>query len=97
MSMGAARSRLAMQFLSGKFFRSLVARVKAWKTARGGSSPIVAASLIKFATFTPAIHRDVSPNGVRVYSLCGCCGARMNASATLCEECAQKKRPARPL
>ncbi|HEY4217360.1 MAG TPA: hypothetical protein VGM67_09485 [Gemmatimonadaceae bacterium] len=57
----------------------------------------MAASLIKFATLAPAIHRDVTPHGVRVYSLCGCCGARMNASATLCEGCAQKKRPAQPL
>ncbi|HMA24431.1 MAG TPA: hypothetical protein VKP00_10565 [Gemmatimonadaceae bacterium] len=43
------------------------------------------------------IHRDVTPNGVRVYSLCATCGARLHASATLCEECAQKRsRPARP-
>jgi hypothetical protein len=97
MSKGAARSRLAMQFLSGKFFRGLVARVKAWNSNRRASSPIVTASLIKFATFTPSIHRDVTPNGVRVYSLCGCCGARLSASATLCDGCAQKKRPARPL
>ncbi len=43
------------------------------------------------------IHRDVSRNGVRVFSLCGCCGARLQASATLCEECAAKRRPARPI
>jgi hypothetical protein len=42
------------------------------------------------------IHRDVSPNGVRVYSLCGSCGARLQASATLCEECAQGRSRSAP-
>jgi hypothetical protein len=86
-----------MQFLSGQFFRRLLARVKAWKSYRREAYPLITPSLIKLATYTPAIHRDVSSNGVRFYSVCGCCGARMNASATLCEGCAQKKRPARPI
>jgi predicted amidophosphoribosyltransferase len=38
-----------------------------------------------------AIHRDVTSSGVRVYSLCGSCGARLEASATLCEDCAQRR------
>jgi predicted amidophosphoribosyltransferase len=38
-----------------------------------------------------AIHREVTPSGVRVYSLCGSCGARLEASATLCEDCAQRR------
>jgi hypothetical protein len=47
--------------------------------------------------FPVPIHRDVTPQGVRVYSLCACCGARLQASATLCEECAAKQsRSARP-
>jgi hypothetical protein len=43
------------------------------------------------------IHREVTPHGVRVFSLCGDCGAMLQASATLCDECAQKRsKPARP-
>jgi hypothetical protein len=43
------------------------------------------------------IHREVTPNGVRVFSLCAGCGAMLQASATLCDECAQKRsKPARP-
>ena len=39
-----------------------------------------------------AILRDVTPNGVRVYSLCGCCGVPLSASATLCDVCARARR-----
>jgi hypothetical protein len=39
-----------------------------------------------------AILRDVIPNGVRVYSLCGCCGVLLSASATLCDVCARAQR-----
>ena len=37
------------------------------------------------------IHRAVTAEGVRVYSLCGVCGSRLAASATLCDECAQHR------
>ena len=48
-------------------------------------------------TYLAPIYREVTRDSVRVFSLCGCCGARLQASATLCEECAQKQsRPARP-
>jgi hypothetical protein len=40
-----------------------------------------------------AILRDVSPAGVRVYSLCGSCGARLEVSATLCGACAARRSP----
>jgi hypothetical protein len=51
----------------------------------------------QFAPQLHQLHRDVTPHGVRFYSLCGDCGARLNASATLCDECAQKRsRSARP-
>jgi hypothetical protein len=43
------------------------------------------------SSYAAPIHREVTANGVRVFSLCGSCGARLNASATLCEECAQKR------
>ena len=48
-------------------------------------------------TYLAPIYREVTRDSVRVFSLCGSCGARLAASATLCEECAQKQsRPARP-
>ena len=37
------------------------------------------------------ILRDVTPHGVRVYSLCGSCGAHLAASATLCDACARSR------
>jgi hypothetical protein len=40
---------------------------------------------------TRPILRDVTPHGVRVYSLCGSCGAHLSASATLCEACARSR------
>ena len=67
------------------FIRSIVARIRAWQKKRKGL--VDGSSLL--LSFGPSIHRDVTPNGVRVYSLCGGCGARLQCSATLCEECAQ--------
>jgi ribosomal protein L40E len=79
-----------------QFFRRIVARFRAWKERRR-SPQIPSATLFHIPTYVAGIHREVTPNGVRVYSLCGDCGAQLNASATLCEECAQKRsRPARP-
>ena len=73
-----------------RFIRSILARVRervrAWRLKRKG---VVAIGPSLLASFGPAIYRDVTPNGVRVYSLCGGCGARLECSATLCEECAQ--------
>ena len=69
-----------------RFLRSIVARVRAWYNKLVGRENLV-------PSFVPALGqgllRDVTPNGVRVYSLCGGCGARLECSATLCEECAQ--------
>jgi hypothetical protein len=86
-----------MQFLSGQFFRRLLARVRAWQRGRHAPDPVITAMLVNYSSYLPSIHREVSANGVRVFSLCGCCGARLQASATLCEDCAQKRRPARPI
>jgi predicted amidophosphoribosyltransferase len=86
-----------MRFFSGQFLSGLRTRIAAWKQRRRASQSLATSSLIDLATYSPAIHRDVTSNGVRFYSLCGCCGAQLNASATLCGECAQKKRPARPI
>jgi hypothetical protein len=54
-------------------------------------------TLMPFPSFNATIFREVTPHGVRVFSLCASCGTRLDASATLCEECAHKRsRPARP-
>jgi hypothetical protein len=85
-----------MRFLL-QFFRRLIERTKAWSYARRASKLPSALMFIDFTSVRPPIHRDVSASGIRVFSLCGGCGARLNASATLCDECAQKRsRPARP-
>ena len=68
-----------------RFIRSIMARFRAWQMKRKGL--VDGSSLL--LSFGPSIHRDVTPHGVRVYSVCGGCGARLECSATLCEECAQ--------
>ncbi len=80
-----------------QLFRRLVARIRAWKSHRQPATPFVGSLFPNVSSFMPPIHREVSANGVRVYSLCCDCGAQLQASATLCDECAQKRsRPARP-
>ena len=69
-----------------KLLRSLIARFRAWQVSRRAESTVSPSLLLSFG---PTIYRDVTPQGVRVYSLCGGCGARLECSATLCEECAQ--------
>lgn len=71
-----------------RFLHRLIARFKAWKARR---SPRSISATFNFASHAAPIHREVTPNGVRVFSVCGACGARLQASATLCEECAQKR------
>ena len=72
-----------------EYLRTLLTRVRTWwmqvthRTLAATFDP----SLV--ITLGPPIYRDVTPSGVRVYSVCGGCGARLECSATLCEECAQ--------
>lgn len=70
------------------FFQRLLMRYHAWRSARHVTSAI---PLIIPAT--QPIFREVSSSGVRVYSLCGGCGARLEMSATLCNGCAQRRSP----
>jgi hypothetical protein len=80
-----------------RFLRGIYARFRAWKTKRFSPRGIVPIAPYDFAISMASIRRDVTPNGVRVFSVCGGCGATLHASATLCEECALKRsRPARP-
>lgn len=69
-----------------RFIRSIIARFRAWQERRRLGTALGSSLALSFG---PSIYRDVTPNGVRVYSLCGGCGARLACSATLCEECAQ--------
>jgi ribosomal protein L40E len=79
-----------------QFLRRLIARLRSWKLGRRAASLPISLVYFEFDV-RPPIHRDVSAQGVRIFSLCEACGARLNASATLCNDCAQKKsRPARP-
>jgi ribosomal protein L40E len=87
-----------MRFLRWQFLHRLIERIRAWRIERRSPRPVLIPLEMNVGPYhSAAIHRDVTPNGVRVYSVCASCGARLQASATLCEECAQKKsRPARP-
>ena len=73
--------------------RRWITRVRAWRVwhalrrASAPAFPIV--YTIPYAS--RPILRDVTPHGVRVYSLCGSCGAHLAASATLCDACARSR------
>lgn len=71
------------------FLRSILARIRAWRERRTVKVVVPTLPL----TFGASIHRDVTRNSVKFYSLCGGCGARLDCSATLCEECAQGQHP----
>jgi hypothetical protein len=73
-----------------QLIRKFIARVRAWRAARRALR-MDPADVFSLVAFQAAIHRDVTPAGVRVFSLCGSCGARLEASATLCDECAQRR------
>jgi ribosomal protein L40E len=73
-----------------QLFRQFIARVHAWRAARRALR-IKPNDVLPLMALQSAIHRDVTSSGVRVYSLCGSCGARLEASATLCEDCAQRR------
>jgi ribosomal protein L40E len=72
-----------------QLFLQFFARVQAWRASRRALR--MKADVLPLIAFQAAIHREVTSSGVRVYSLCGSCGARLEASATLCEECASRR------
>ena len=72
-----------------QFVRRVWTRFQAWRAAR--RAPVQPVVVPDFAAYLPKIARDVTPNGVRFYSLCGTCGDRMASSATLCDDCARKR------
>jgi hypothetical protein len=88
-------SERAMQSL-----RELISRVRSWqgwRLLRRAPAPPPPAALPFLVTMTQRpIYREVTSQGVRVYSLCGSCGAQLAASATLCESCAQRRSRSAP-
>jgi hypothetical protein len=92
--MAAAHSRRVLMIravraeLPMDFFRRIFARFRSWQADRRRVRRWI---VPQFVSFAPPIHREVTANGVRVFSLCATCGVRLQASATLCEDCAQKK------
>ena len=73
-----------------RYIRSIMARIRAWWSKTRNQKDTRPSLPLSFGA---SIHRDVTPNGVRFYSICGGCGARLSCSATLCEECAQGPHP----
>lgn len=72
--------------------RQWISRVRAWRLWRALRRPSTTPFMAPyFPHASRPILRDVTPNGVRVYSLCGSCGAHLAASATLCEACARSR------
>ena len=79
--------------------RELIRRVWSWAGwRRFGRAPIPSpvSALPFLVTMERPILREVTSQGVRVYSLCGSCGAQLAASATLCESCAQRRSRSAP-
>jgi hypothetical protein len=79
--------------------RELISRVRSWPVWRHfrrtpAAPPSVALPFL--VTMSRPIYREVTTQGVRVYSLCGTCGAQLAASATLCNACAQRRSRSAP-
>jgi hypothetical protein len=75
--------------------RQLISRIRSsrlWRSLRHPARvPSLPLALSFDVTTSRPILRDVTPHGVRVYSLCGSCGAHLAASATLCDACARSR------
>lgn len=76
-----------------QLLHSLIARFRAWRA--GWAAPSLVEAPLVIPAY-PAIFREVSSHGVRVFSLCGSCGSRLEASATLCDACAKRRSPSSP-
>ena len=74
-----------------QLLRRLMMRVRTWRVWRRRDA---VTSLV--VPLSGPIYREVSSMGVRVYSLCGGCGARLESSATLCGACAKRRSPSPP-
>lgn len=68
-----------------QWFRQLLMRFRQWRV---GATADVTPFLVPMGL---PILREVNSSGVRVYSLCGTCGTRLEMSATLCDACARRR------
>ena len=68
-----------------QYLRQILQRIRLWR--RGAA----AESIQLLVPLGLPILREVSSSGVRVYSLCGSCGSRLEISATLCDACARRR------
>jgi ribosomal protein L40E len=75
-----------------QLIQRFITRVRGWYAWRRPA----AAALPLLIPSTGPIFREVSSTGVRVFSLCGSCGARLEMSATLCGACARRRSPSSP-
>jgi hypothetical protein len=81
------------------YLRDLLSRIRLWPAWRSWRSwrflrrlPLAPSSDSPvYLAMSRPILRHVTPHGVRVYSLCGSCGAQLSASATLCDACARSR------
>jgi ribosomal protein L40E len=73
--------------------RDLLSRIRTWRLWRAlRRSPVHDVTGLPFyLSASRPILRQVTAHGVRVYSLCGSCGAQLSASATLCDACARSR------
>jgi hypothetical protein len=79
--------------------REFISRVRSWagwRRFRRAPASSRAGTLPFLVTMERPILREVTSQGVRVYSLCGSCGAQLAASATLCESCARRRSRSAP-
>jgi hypothetical protein len=73
--------------------RQWISRVRSWRPWRAlrRTPQMRPLALSPDGTLSRPILREVTAHGVRVYSLCGSCGAHLAASATLCDACARSR------
>jgi hypothetical protein len=75
------------------WINEMVRRVRGWRLWEKLGLVTPAREAPYLVVSARPLLREVTPNGVRVYSLCGSCGAVLAASATLCGDCARKRSP----
>ena len=66
----------------------------AWRVPRPAMTVDEFVTLVEFEGRTRTGDRTHA--GMRVYSLCGCCGTPLGTSATLCDGCANRRSPSAP-
>jgi hypothetical protein len=80
-----------------QFLIKLVNRVCEWLAWRIPRPAMTIDEIMALAEFHERKRTgDRQKGGMRVYSLCGCCGTPLGTSATLCDTCAHRRSPSAP-